>query len=114
MTYVVNEDCIRCKFTDCVEICPVDAFREGETMLVIDPDTCIDCGVCEPQCPEKAIKPDTDADSGLWVEHNRRYAQAWPPILQKKAAWIDADRYRGLENKYAKYFHLTPEEAGHE
>ena len=60
MTYIVNESCIRCKYTDCVEVCPVDCFYEGENMLVIHPDECIDCGVCEPECPVDAIKPDTE------------------------------------------------------
>ena len=60
MTYVVNESCIKCKYTDCVEVCPVDCFYEGENMLVIHPDECIDCGVCEPECPADAIKPDTE------------------------------------------------------
>ena len=62
MTYVVNESCIRCKTMDCVEVCPVDCFYEGENMLVIHPDECIDCGVCEPECPVDAIKPDTEPD----------------------------------------------------
>ena len=60
MTYIVNERCIKCKYTDCVEVCPVDCFYEGENMLVIHPDECIDCGVCEPECPVDAIKPDTE------------------------------------------------------
>ena len=60
MTYIVNEKCIKCKYTDCVEVCPVDCFYEGENMLVIHPDECIDCGVCEPECPVDAIKPDTE------------------------------------------------------
>ena len=60
MTYIVNENCIKCKYMDCVEVCPVDCFYEGENMLVIHPDECIDCGVCEPECPVDAIKPDTE------------------------------------------------------
>jgi ferredoxin len=60
MTYVVNDNCIKCKYTDCVEVCPVDCFYEGANMLVIHPDECIDCGVCEPECPVDAIKPDTE------------------------------------------------------
>ena len=58
MTFVVTEACIKCKYTDCVEVCPVDCFYEGENMLVIDPDQCIDCGVCEPECPIDAIQAD--------------------------------------------------------
>ena len=60
MTYIVNDECIKCKYMDCVEVCPVDCFYEGENMLVIHPDECIDCGVCEPECPVDAIKPDTE------------------------------------------------------
>ena len=68
MTYVVTEACIKCKYTDCVEVCPVDCFYEGENMLVIHPDECIDCGVCEPECPADAIKPDTEPDMESWVD----------------------------------------------
>ena len=71
MTYIVNENCIKCKFTDCVEVCPVDCFYEGENMLVIHPDECIDCGVCEPECPVEAIKPDTEPGLEKWLELNR-------------------------------------------
>jgi ferredoxin len=67
LTYVVNESCIRCKIMDCVEVCPVDCFYEGENMLVIHPDECIDCGVCEPECPVDAIKPDTDSGLEKWL-----------------------------------------------
>ena len=63
MTYVVVENCIKCKYMDCVEVCPVDCFYEGDNMLVIHPDECIDCGVCEPECPAEAIKPDTEPGS---------------------------------------------------
>ena len=74
MTYLVNEDCIKCKHMDCVEVCPVDCFYEGENMLVIHPDECIDCGVCEPECPVEAIIPDTMDDSGEWLILNEKYA----------------------------------------
>ena len=72
MTYVVNENCIKCKYMDCVEVCPVDCFYEGENMLVIHPDECIDCGVCEPECPVEAIKPDTEPGLEKWLEAQRR------------------------------------------
>ena len=72
MTYVVNENCIKCKYMDCVEVCPVDCFYEGENMLVIHPDECIDCGVCEPECPVDAIKPDTEPGLEKWLERERR------------------------------------------
>jgi len=70
MTYIVNDNCIRCKYTDCVEVCPVDCFYEGENMLVIHPDECIDCGVCEPECPAEAILPDTDPGAEAWLKLN--------------------------------------------
>ena len=78
MTYVVVEACIKCKLMDCVEVCPVDCFYEGENMLVIHPDECIDCGVCEPECPVDAILPDIEGDLSQWVEHNRIYSEQWP------------------------------------
>ena len=78
MTYIVNESCIRCKYMDCVEVCPVDCFYEGENMLVIHPDECIGCGVCEPECPVDAIKPDTEPGIEKWLEINAQYAQVWP------------------------------------
>ena len=93
MTYIVNENCIKCKFTDCVEVCPVDCFYEGENMLVIHPDECIDCGVCEPECPVEAIKPDTEPGLEKWLELNRQYADKWPNITSKKEAPSDADNY---------------------
>ena len=74
MTYVVTENCIKCKYMDCVEVCPVDCFYVGENMLVIHPDECIDCGVCEPECPAEAIVPDSDDKAAAWVEQNRTYA----------------------------------------
>ena len=78
MTYVVTEACIKCKYTDCVEVCPVDCFYEGENMLVIHPDECIDCGVCEPECPAEAIKPDTEPDLAFWLKLNPDYAKTSP------------------------------------
>ena len=73
MTYVVKDQCIKCKYMDCVEVCPVDCFYEGENMLVIHPDECIDCGVCEPECPAEAISDDSDDSSKKWIEINRKY-----------------------------------------
>jgi len=83
LTYIVNESCIRCKLMDCVEVCPVDCFYEGENMLVIHPDECIDCGVCEPECPVEAIKPDTEAGAEKWLTLNADYAKIWPNITKK-------------------------------
>ena len=84
MTYVVTDSCIKCKFTDCVQVCPVDCFYEGENFLVIHPEECIDCGVCEPTCPIDAIKPDTDPDVSDWLELNAKFAEKWPNIVDKK------------------------------
>ena len=85
MTYLVTEACIRCKYMDCIEVCPVDCFYVGDNMLVIHPDECIDCGVCEPECPVEAIIPDTagDDDSGKWLEINTKFADIWPNITRK-------------------------------
>src|SRR5690606_367354 len=82
MAYVVTENCIKCKHMDCVSVCPVDCFYEGENMLVIHPDECIDCGVCEPECPVEAIKPDTAESLESWVVLNRNYSGAWPKITE--------------------------------
>ena len=75
MTYIVNDECIKCKYMDCVEVCPVDCFYEGENMLVIHPDECIDCGVCEPECPVDAIKPDTEPGIRKMAGPQRRIRQ---------------------------------------
>ncbi|WBX99915.1 ferredoxin family protein [Ramlibacter tataouinensis] len=107
MSYVVTEACIRCKYTDCVAICPVDAFREGQTMLVIDPETCIDCGVCEPQCPVGAIAFDMQADPH-WRELNRTYSRTWPAIRSPRPPPADAGAFRSLSGKYDRYFDGTP------
>ena len=104
MTYVVTEACIKCKYTDCVEVCPVDCFYEGENMLVIDPSTCIDCGVCEPECPAEAIKSDLEDGMEKWVELNAAYSGKWPNITQKKEPPADADDWLGVENKLANHF----------
>ena len=84
MTYIVNESCIKCKLMDCVEVCPVDCFYEGENMLVIHPEECIDCGVCEPECPVEAIKPDTEPGAEKWLKLNADYAKTWPNITLKR------------------------------
>jgi len=104
MTYVVTEDCIRCKYQDCVEVCPVDCFYEGENMLVIHPDECIDCGVCQPECPADAILPDTDDAAEPWVELNAKYADEWPNINEKGDEPADADEFKGVANKFAEHF----------
>ena len=84
MTYVVTDNCIKCKYMDCIEVCPVDCFYEGDNMLVIHPDECIDCGVCEPECPAEAIKPDTEPGQEQWLTLNADFAKIWPNITAKK------------------------------
>jgi ferredoxin len=108
MTYVVLDACIKCKFTDCVEVCPVDCFYEGENMLVINPDECIDCGVCEPECPVDAIKPDTEPGLENWLEVNREYSTQWPNITVKKPHVEDASKYEQETGKFEKYFSANP------
>src|SRR4051812_48105315 len=108
MTYVVTEACIKCKFMDCVEVCPVDCFYEGENMLVINPDECIDCGVCEPECPPEAILPDTESGLEKWLELNTSFSADWPNITRKKDSPSDADEFKGVEGKYDKYFTPDP------
>ena len=108
MTYVVNDACIKCKYTDCVEVCPVDCFFEGENMLVIDPDICIDCGVCETECPVEAILPDTKDEAAPWLELNNEYSKIWPNIRRKISPLSDADDWAIVKNKYPKYFSKEP------
>lgn len=108
MTYVVTENCIRCKYTDCVEVCPVDCFYEGANMLVINPDECIDCGVCEPECPEEAIVPEVDPEGERWLELNRTYSSQWPNIRRRLDPPADAKEFAGVGNKYEDYFDPSP------
>ena len=110
MTYVVTDACIKCKYTDCVEVCPVDCFYEGETMLVINPSECIDCGVCEPECPAEAILPDTEGGLEQWLELNARFSAEWPNITEKKEPPADADEFKGVENKFETLFSPEPGE----
>jgi len=109
MTYIVNDSCIKCKLMDCVEVCPVDCFYEGENMLVIKPDECIDCGVCEPECPIEAIKPDTEEGAKNWVEHNTKYSNEWPNITKKRAEDVpkDQEKWRTEKGKF-KHFSKNP------
>ena len=108
MTYLVNENCIKCKFTDCVEVCPVDCFYEGENMLVINPEECIDCGVCEPECPVDAIISDTEDKDGKWLKINTKFSNEWPNITLKKDPPVDAEKYENEDNKYEKFFSKKP------
>ncbi len=104
MTYIVTDACIRCRYTDCVEVCPVDCFYAGENMLVINPDECIDCGVCEAECPAEAIVPDSDPRAEKWIELNREYSALWPNINRQVAAPADADEFKNVAGKFEKYF----------
>ncbi|MBC8239866.1 MAG: ferredoxin family protein [Alphaproteobacteria bacterium] len=99
MTYIVTENCIKCKYQDCVEVCPVDCFYVGENFLVIHPDECIDCGVCEPECPADAILPDTEPGIEKWLEINTKYAEEWPNITRKGESPADADEWKDKPGK---------------
>ena len=101
MTFVVTDNCIRCKYMDCVEVCPVDCFYEGDNMLVIHPDECIDCGVCEPECPAEAIFPDTQPGLESWLKLNAQYAAVWPNITIKRDAPADASAFDGVAGQAA-------------
>lgn len=111
MPFVVTEKCVKCRYTDCVEVCPVDCFYEGENMLVINPDECIDCGVCEPECPIEAIKSDEELapEEMVWAERNARYSALWPNITKSKGPLPDADAFAERENK-AEMFSAKPGE----
>ncbi len=101
MPYVVTDGCIKCKYMDCVEVCPVDCFYEGENFLVINPAECIDCGVCEPECPAEAIFPDSEDIAAKWLPINREYAEKWPNITAKGDTPADADDWKGKPDKEA-------------
>ena len=108
MTYLVTDNCVKCKHMDCVEVCPVDCFYEGEDMLVIDPDICIDCGVCEPECPvdaivpEQALKPE---QATYWEQVNRKYSGIWPNIVEARPEDVpaDAEKWDGIPNKFEMF-----------
>jgi len=101
MTYVVTENCIKCKYTDCVEVCPVDCFHEGPNFLVIDPDECIDCTLCEPECPAEAIFAEDDVPDGQekYIALNAELSPLWPVITEQKPAPEDADEWNGKADK---------------
>ncbi|MEJ2180380.1 MAG: ferredoxin family protein [Gammaproteobacteria bacterium] len=101
MTYVVVEDCIKCKYTDCVEVCPVDCFHEGPNFLVIDPEECIDCSLCEPECPIDAIFDEDDVpdDQKQFIALNAELSQTWPVITESKDAPADAKEWEGKPDK---------------
>jgi ferredoxin len=101
MAYVITESCIKCKYTDCVDVCPVDCFREGPNMLVIDPDECIDCTLCVPECPVEAIYAEDDVpdEQQEWIARNRELAAQWKPLIERKAPPADADAWAKVKDK---------------
>jgi len=101
MTYVVIESCVKCKYTDCVDVCPVDCFREGPNMLVIDPDECIDCTLCVPECPVEAIVSEDDVPAGQrdFIALNAELCKTWPQIVERKPAPADADDWAKVKDK---------------
>lgn len=101
MTFVVIDHCIKCKYTDCVEVCPVDCFREGPNMLVIDPDECIDCNLCVPECPVDAIVAEDDLtdEKRPFLEINKKLSKQWPMITAMKSAPDDADQWKNVPDK---------------
>lgn len=101
MTFVVTDNCILCKYTDCVEVCPVDCFYEGENFLVINPDECIDCALCEPECPANAIFSEDEIPAGqeIFIELNETLSQSWTNITEKKDPLPDYQQWDGVANK---------------
>jgi ferredoxin len=101
MTFVVTENCIKCKYMDCVEVCPVDCFHVGPNFLVIDPDECIDCTLCEPECPAEAIfsEEELPADQQQFKQINAELSRKWPVITEKGESPADADEWKGVEGK---------------
>lgn len=102
MTFVVTEACIKCKYTDCVNVCPVDCFYEGPNFLAINPDECIDCAVCVPECPVNAIVADNDtevADLDYWLDLNRELSQQWKNIQKSKQPLPEAEEFKEIKDK---------------
>ena len=101
MTFVVTESCIKCKYTDCVEVCPVDCFYEGPNFLVINPEECIDCALCEPECPVDAIRAQDDLkpEEEKFLEINAKLAKLWPVITERKEPPADADEWATVTDK---------------
>ncbi|MEQ8651614.1 MAG: ferredoxin family protein [Kiloniellales bacterium] len=112
MTYVVTERCIKCKYNSCIAVCPVNCFYEGETMLVIHPDECIDCGACDPACPAEAIFQGNKPEAEPWLELNEEYSEVWPNITAKGEPLPDADSYKGMDGKFEKFFSPNPGKGG--
>ena len=113
MTFVVTENCIKCKYTDCVEVCPVNCFHEGPNFLVIDPVECIDCTLCEPECPADAIRADDDvpAEQVHFIALNAELSRHWPVIAEQQAPPPDAERWDGKADKLDLLERNWPESA---
>ncbi|MCP5369570.1 MAG: ferredoxin family protein [Rickettsiaceae bacterium] len=117
MTYIVTDNCVKCKYTDCVEVCPVDCFYEGQLMLVINPEECIDCGVCVAECPVNAIKEGVVGENGCsseselsqWLEINKKYSEVWPKITEIKPPLPEADLHKDEQNKFETYMNNKSE-----
>ena len=105
MTYLVTDNCIKCKHTDCVSVCPVDCFYEADNFLAINPDECIDCGVCQPECPVDAILQDTELGNEMqkWLDINTKACIGAPVITQQKDPLPDAEKWNGVPNKYEEF-----------
>jgi ferredoxin len=108
MPFVVTDSCIRCKYMDCVSVCPVSCFYEGQTMLVIRQSDCIDCGICEPECPVEAIVPDSHPRAAMWIELNEKYSESWPNVTEHRDPPPDADHFKTIPNKYPRFFSPLP------
>jgi len=116
MTFVVTDICIKCKYMDCVEVCPVDCFHEGENMLVIDPEECIDCTLCVPECPIDAIFDEEDLPDELvkFTAINAEYAPQWPVIDHKGTPPPDASEWEDVQDKYPEHFDTSPAARGND
>lgn len=101
MPHVVTDACVLCKYTDCVDVCPVDCFHEGPNFVVIDPDECIDCAICVPECPASAIfaSEDVPGDMQEYIALNAELSKTWPSITRAKAALADADKWKEIKGK---------------
>lgn len=108
MAHVVTQACIRCKYSDCVEVCPVDAFREGANMVVIDPEACICCGACVTECPIGAIADEDEPAGAPWAELNARHARLWPIITKRRTAQPDAAQFVDVPDKHRDWFDPSP------
>src|SRR5215207_5707596 len=101
MTFVVTEQCIKCKYMDCIEVCPVDCFHAGANMLVINPAVCIDCTLCEPECPVDAIRSEDEPEAAQWIPINDQYARLWPVITKKTQPPADGKDWENVVGKWS-------------